>query len=79
MDIRQRNDILKFNVNRAILKDRQVHGHVIVTAFMDGTVHLSGLVFSDGDRHKAQEIASKVTGVNTVFNNISVKREAVYR
>jgi hyperosmotically inducible protein len=39
-----------------------------------GVVHLSGVVASDADRGRAEQIAAQVGGVRSVVNNLQVQK-----
>jgi hypothetical protein len=46
---------------------------IVITAFMDGTVCLRGLVSEHKDCSTLEELVGRVAGVTCVFSNVDVK------
>lgn len=63
---------LSGDVQNKIMSDSSLQGRQVAVQANDGTVTLSGTVNSDAEKVAASNAASKVEGVKTVLNNLSV-------
>ncbi|MHB1937691.1 MAG: BON domain-containing protein [Acidobacteriaceae bacterium] len=63
---------LTANVQKQIAADSALQGQPISVAASNGTVTLNGMVNGPGSRELASNDASKVAGVKTVVNNLSM-------
>jgi hyperosmotically inducible periplasmic protein len=64
------------SVKAKLAADTSLAGSTINVDTKDGAVTLSGMVNSDGDKAKAEQIAKGVEGVKSVTNNLTVKPPA---
>lgn len=64
---------LTAKVKTELLKSDDTSGLAITVETFKGTVQLSGFVDSEREKRRAEEIASKVKGVERVDNKITVK------
>ncbi len=60
-------------VRSAFAADRDLNGWAIRVETYQGNVQLSGTVRSEKEKLRAQDIAAGVSGVNQVFNTITIK------
>jgi osmotically-inducible protein OsmY len=61
------------NVERALLFDPWVDRWQVIVSGSNGTVYLDGTVDSFYERARAEDVASRVNGVGTVYNYIDVE------
>ena len=67
---------LSGDVQNKIMSDSSLQGRQVAVQANDGTVTLTGTVNSDAEKVAASNAASKVEGVKTVLNNLSVAQQA---
>lgn len=60
-------------VRNALASDSSLNAWSIRVEVYQGNVQLSGVVHSDREKSRAQDIASSVTGIKQVFNSIAIK------
>lgn len=63
---------LSTNVKSAMLKDSEVKGRNVDVDVINGVVYLTGLVDSGKEAARAAEIASQVSGVKRVKNDLQI-------
>lgn len=63
-------------VKTSLLQDDTVSGMDVSTTTYDGVVQLSGFADNQEQQQRAEEVASKVDGVESVINNITINPRA---
>src|SRR5512132_847676 len=63
---------LSGDVQNKIMSDSSLQGRQVAVQASEGTVTLTGTVNSDAEKVAASNAASKVDGVKTVLNNLTV-------
>lgn len=69
------DSVITANVKTALLADKVAPGMSIQVETFKGRVQLSGFVNSEAQAKQAEEVASRVKGVKSVINNITVKTD----
>ena len=67
------DDAISDYVRLRLASDPDVKGGALNAAAKDGTVTLTGVVETQGQKDKAAKLAKKVKGVKQVVNNITLK------
>ena len=69
------DSVVTANVKTALLQDKVAPGMSIQVETFKGRVQLSGFVNSEAEAKQAETVASRVKGVKSVINNITVKTD----
>lgn len=69
------DSVITTKVKAALARDEIVNGFAVKVETFKGTVQLSGFVNSAAEKRQAEMVASGVSGVQQVSNNILVKSE----
>jgi osmotically-inducible protein OsmY len=68
---------LRIRLERRLADDEDFKDSVIRVRTESGIVTLTGVVDSEGKKHKAEDIAKKFEGVRQVVNNIAVEKKPI--
>lgn len=72
MDNPPSNDKLEQNVKDALTRDPYVDRYQIAVTAIDGVIYLNGTVDSYYEKSHAEDVASRINGVTTVYNGLTV-------
>jgi hyperosmotically inducible periplasmic protein len=67
------DSVITAKVKSELLRDPVTEGFKINVTTVDGVVHLTGLVDSEKEKQRAEEVAKQVNGAKLVENELTVK------
>lgn len=67
------DSVITAKVKSELLRDPVTEGFKIDVTTIDGVVYLTGLVGSDKEKHRAEDVAKRVAGVRQIKNRLALK------